>query len=442
MTQDALDPIETASLDEVRSIQNKALQQQMAYLKANSQFYADKFAKTGVSFEDIRTVEDLANLALTTKQELRDSQQARAPFGNHLAAKRDDVVRVHASSGTTGVPSFIPVTAMDSSLWRRAVQRAYWCQGLRPTSTFAMGFGMGFFVGGIPLAQGVEELGATFLPIGTGATDRLLDSIPRMNADVLACTPSYAIFLAETARSKFGIEVSELGIKKVMLGGEPGGGVPEIRRQIEESWNAIVTESVGNADVCPIHSAETSLQEGNHFLIPDMVIMEIIDPVTGIVLPMDLPEVEGEMVFTHIAREAVPLVRFRSHDRVLVNNRPSASGRTGPRIRVIGRTDDLMILRGVNVWPSAIKDVVTAMRPATTGAMRIMLPKAGPMVEPPLRIQVEHGENPGDLESLANKMEQVLREKLIFTSHVEIVAPGTIPRSEMKTKLIYIDEEG
>jgi len=442
MFDEVLDPIEVASADEVRALQNTKLQEQMAYLKAHSSFYADHLAKSGASFDDIRSVGDLAHLPFTTKQDLRDSQAAHPPFGAHLAAERNDIVRVHASSGTTGTPSFVPVTAPDSAGWKQAVKRAYWCQGLRPTSTFAMGFGIGFFVGGVPLAQGVEDLGATFLPIGTGATDRLLDSIPRMNADVLACTPSYAMFLAEIARDRFGIDVAELGIKKVMLGAEPGGGVPEVRRQIEEAWNATVTESVGNADVCPIHSAETHHQEGCHFLIPDMAIMEIIDPETNEVLPIDVPEIEGEMVFTHIVREAVPLLRFRSYDRVKVWNMPSASGRTSPRIRVVGRTDDLLILRGVNVWPSAIKDVITAMRPATTGALRIVLPKPGPMVDPPLRIEVEHGEKPTDPEALARQIEKTLREKLIFTARVSVVPPGSIERFEMKTKLIFVKGDG
>lgn len=442
MDKQTLDPIETASGDEIRALQDAKLTAQMAYLKESAPFYAEKFRQAGANFEDIRSVDDLAQLPFTTKQELRDSQTNHPPFGNHVAARRNDIVRVHASSGTTGTPSYIPVTAQDSQNWRRAVQRAFWCQGLRPSSTFAMGFGIGFFVGGIPLAQGVEDIGATFLPIGTGATDRLLDSIPRMGADVLACTPSYAIFLAEAAKTKFGIDVKDLGVKRLMVGAEPGGGVPEIRRQIEEAWNATVTEAVGNADVIPLHSAESDLQDGNHFLVPDMLIMEIIDPATGAVLSPDRPELEGEMVFTHIARDAVPLVRFRSHDRVQVKTTPCENGRTGPRIRVVGRTDDLMIVRGVNVWPAAIKDVITAMRPHATGAIRIRLPRPGPMVDPPVHIEVEHGEGAEDLPGLAKTLEKTLREKLIFTSRVELVPPGAIPRSEMKTKLIHIDGEG
>ncbi len=441
MNDIALSPVETASVDEVRALQDRKLRKQMAYLKAHSPFVAEKLASAGASFEDIRTVDDLAGLPFTTKQDLRDSQRLDPPFGGHAAATRERIVRVHASSGTTGVPSYIPVTAHDSALWREAIRRVFRCQGVRRTSTVAMGFSIGFFVGGIPLAQGIEDLGATFLPIGAGATDRLLDSIALMEADVLACTPSYALYLAEAARER-GIDVAALPVKRLTVGAEPGGGVPGIRRHIEETWRATVTESVGNGDVVPVYAAESDVRDGCHFLTPDMVIMEIVDPDTGEVLPPDRDGVEGEMAFTHIDREAAPLLRFRSGDRVTVRNSPCANGRTGPRIRVVGRTDDLLILRGVNVWPSAIQDVVAGFRPDTTGALRIVLPRPGPAADPPLRIEVEHGEEARNPSALARALERALREKLIFTARVEPVPPGTIPRSTMKTRLVEVREEG
>ena len=436
----ALSAVETAGPEELRALQDGKLRGQMAYLKAHSPFVAEKLSRAGAAFEDIRTVDDLAFLPFTTKQELRDSQLAHPPFGNHAAAPRERIVRVHATSGTTGTPSYIPVTAHDSALWREAIRRVFWCQGVRPTSTVAMGFSIGFFVGGIPLAQGIEALGATFLPIGAAETDRLLDSIALLGADVLACTPSYALYLAEAARAR-GIDVAELGVERLAVGAEPGGGIPEVRRQIEEAWQARVTESVGNGDVVPVYAAESDSQDGCHLLTPDMVIMEIIDPDSGRVQSLDSDRIEGEMVFTHIDREAAPLVRFRSGDRVVVRTAPGPDGRTGPRIRVVGRTDDLLILRGVNVWPSAIRDVVAGFRPRVTGAMRIVLPRPGPKADPPLHIRVEHGDEAADLDGLAKALEKALREKLIFTARVELVPPGSIPRSTMKTRLVEIGDE-
>jgi phenylacetate-CoA ligase len=201
-------------------------------------------------------------------------------------------------------------------------------------------------------------------------------------------------------------------------------------------WNAKVSESVGNADVVPIHSAECEYRQGNHFLVPDQVILEIIDPQSGAVRSLDSDTLSGEMVFTHIDRQCVPLLRFRTHDQVELDTRPCPCGRTGPRLRCVGRTDDMLIVRGTNVWPSAIKDVVMSMRPRTNGEVQILLDRPGPSVEPPLRLQIEADGDRATLERLRLDTEQHLRDKLIFTSQVEIVPVGTLPRFEMKARLI------
>jgi phenylacetate-CoA ligase len=298
-----------------------------------------------------------------------------------------------------------------------------------------MGFGIGMFVGGLPLANAIEEIGATFVPVGTGASDRLLTSIQHLKADILTCTPSYASYLADYARDKMGIDPRTLGIKRILCGAEPGGGVPGIRERIEEQWGAEVTEAAGNADVVTVYAAECPKRTGNHFLAGDFVIPEIIDPDSGESLPIE-EGVEGEIVFTHIDRECVPLVRFRSRDRVVVWTRACPCRRTGFRMRIVGRSDDMLILRGVNVFPSAIKDVVSQMRPKTTGEIQILLDQPGPGVEPPLKIQVEHGPEISDLAALKKEVEERLRNVLIFSPAVELVPAGALPRFEMKAKLI------
>ena len=240
-----------------------------------------------------------------------------------------------------------------------------------------------------PVAGAVEEIGATLLPVGTGAADRLIASIQAMRATVLATTPSHAIYLAEIARNDLGVEPAKLGIKNVMVGAEPGGGVPEIRARIESEWNATLTESIGNVDVITIHSAECEAQDGCHFMVPDYLLMEIINPDSGSVIAPDQPELEGVMVFTHLDRACKPMLRFRSRDHVVMKTSACACGRTGPRLKCVGWTDDMLILRGVNVWPSAIKGVVMSFRPEISGEMVISLDTPGPKVTPPLRIKVE-----------------------------------------------------
>ena len=428
--------IETMSADEIVAMQLEKLPDQLDYLNLNAPFYANKLAEAGAHPSEIRSLEDLAKLPFTEKSELRQSQADHPPLGSHAAVTMQDVVRIHASSGTTGTPSFVGITQFDKQRWIECIARSFWAQGLRPDSVFAMGMSIGFFVGGLPLSNVVEKVGATLLPIGTGASDRLIASIQAMGATVLATTPSYATYLAEIARDQMGVSSADLGIKQVMVGAEPGGGIPEVRALIEREWNAKCTESIGNADVITIHSAECEQQDGCHFMVPDYMIMEIIDPDTGQVIALDAPELEGEMVFTHLDRQCNPMLRFRTRDRVVIKTTPCSCGRTGPRLKCIGRSDDMLIVRGVNVWPSAIKDVVMSFKPEVSGALLISLDAPGPKVNPPLKVKVETAANGVPEPDLAKRIEQELRAKLIFAARIELVAHGSIPRTEMKAKLI------
>ncbi len=427
--------IETISTDALAALQLEKLREQLAYLNERSPFHQDMFKAVGISPEDIRTLDDMAGLPFTEKSDLRESQELSPPLGQHAAAKMADVVRVHASSGTTGTPSYVGLTGHDKQRWIDCISRSYWAQGLRRDDVFAMGMSIGFFVGGLPISDVVEHIGATLLPVGTGASDRLISSIEKMRATVLATTPSYANYLAEIARDRMDVDPAKLGIRRVLVGAEPGGGIPAVRRQIEENWNATCTESIGNADVITIHSAECEAQDGCHFMVPDYLLMEIIDPDTGAAQSMDAPRVEGEMVFTHLDRQCNPVVRFRTRDRVVINTRPCTCGRTGPRLRCIGRSDDLLIVRGVNVWPSAIRDVILGFRPAVSGEMRVVLTQPGPVAPPPVLVQVETSD-PAPPHDLAQQVEAALRAKLIFTARVELVPPRGLVRTEMKAALI------
>lgn len=427
--------IETMPPGKIGRMQLARLQQQLAYVYARSPFYRRKFDAAGVKPSNIRHLEDLAAFPFTTKDELRASQAEELPLGRHRAAPDRDIIRIHSSSGTTGRPSYVGITARDRDGWIQSVARVYWSQGVRPDSVVVMGFGLGFFVGGLPLHDAIEAIGATFIPIGTGASDRLLNSIRDTRANMLTCTPSYATYLAEYARERLKLDPHSLGIRRIQSGAEPGAGVPAIRQRIEEDWGCILTEGLGNADLIPVYAAECNEKSGMHFLAPDLMLLELIDPDSG--EPLEWAEgVTGELVATHLDRECVPLVRFRTRDHVIVWTEPCPCGRTGVRLRCIGRTDDMLILRGVNVFPSAIKDVIMSLRPGTTGEVQILLEHPGPKVEPPLRVQVEHGPEVREPDALKKEIEDTLRQKLIFTAQVELVPPGTLPRFEMKAQLI------
>jgi phenylacetate-CoA ligase len=425
--------IETAPLDEIRAMQTFKLRRQLAYLVQRSPFYARKFASAGFDPGGVRSVDDLAHAPFTEKQELRDTQLVSPPLGDHAAAQLTDVIRVHSSSGTSGRPSYVGITAADRDRWTEVISRVYWCEGVRPHDVLIHGFGLGFFVGGLPLKDAVENIGATFVPIGTGASDRLVSAVNDLGGTVLTCTPSYASYLAEFVRERTDADARDLGLRRILLGAEPGGAVPAVRQRIADTYGAFVTEGLGNADICPVYAGTCDELDGNHFLAPDQVALELIDPETGEALEWE-DDAEGELVATHVERDCVPLVRFRTRDRVVVRTSPCPCGRTGARIRCVGRTDDMLIVAGVNVWPSAISDVIMALHPQTTGSMQIQLVAPGPKVEPPLLIKVEHGAQATDLEALKSKLEALIREKLIVKSEVELVAPGELPRFEMKSQ--------
>ena len=327
------------------------------------------------------------------------------------------------------------ITKKDRGIWTEITARSLYAEGIRKTDIVIHAVGLTFFVGGLPVKDAIEDIGATFVPIGTGASDRVITTTRLLKANALHCTPSYATYLVEYCRNRAGVDPKSLGLEKIVCGAEPGGGIPSVKKKIQEDYGCILNEGMGNGDVAPIIFGECPEQQGMHFCAQEFIICELIDPDSGKVLPLE-EGAEGELVYTHIDRECCPLIRFRTRDLITVWTAPCGCGRTGFRIRCIGRTDDMLIMLGVNVFPSAIKDIVTSMRPATTGEIQILLEQPGPKVEPPLKIQVEYTEQVRDLSSLKKDIEQLLREKLVFRADVELVPEGTLPRFEAKAKLV------
>jgi phenylacetate-CoA ligase len=434
--------IETMHSGELRKMQEEKFLRQIDYVFARSGFYQEKFRTNGIERGGIRSLDDLSKLPFTEKDELRESQEFHPPLGSQAAAPMGDVIRIHSSSGTTGVPTFVGITRRDHELWTRTVARAFFTQGIRREDIVIHAAGLSFFVGGLPVKDAIESIGAAFVPIGTGASDRVVVTTQRLAANALHSTPSYALYLAEFIRKNRGMNPADLGFRKFVVGAEPGGGVPAIREKIQNEFNCRVCEGLGNSDAAPVIFGECRYQQGMHFCSQESLLCELIDPNTGEVLEMK-EDAEGELVYTHIDRECCPLVRFRTFDRVKVWTSPCACGRTGFRIRCIGRTDDMLILLGVNVFPSAIKDVVASFSPRATGDMIVLLDEPGPNVKPPLKVQVEYAQGLRDLDSFKHEIEDRLREKLVFRSDVHLVPEGTLPRFEMKARLVRkLYEEG
>lgn len=426
--------VEMRTPDEQKARDGAAYRRQLDYLFNASVFYQRKLAAAGFKkAADVGELADIAALPFTEKDEIRASQAEQPPFGTHLGAPRDKIARVFSTSGTTGDPVYIPVTRADVAMWVEISSRSYFATGFRPGMTITSTYNAGPFVAGVALDT-VASLGLCHVPVGTGNTARLVRALQLIRPDGLLCTPSYAVYLAEHLADR-GIAADKLGLKRISVAGEPGGGDTQIRERLQSAFGAMVCEAMGIGDVSISLWGECDAQQGMHFCGGDFVHVELIDPETEKPLPLE-DGAQGELVYTALQREAAPLLRFRSRDHVVVHTGPCTCGRNTIRVRCIGRTDDLLIVRGVNVFPTAIRSIVAEFVPRVSGAIAIRPLKRGVRQEPPLPVAVELANGIEPDEALAHALEQAIRARLVVGAKVDLVAYGSLPRSEYKTKLV------
>lgn len=428
--------LETLSLDQMRPVHERLFLHQLAYAYERTDFYKAKFEQAGIALDDVRGLDDLHKLPFVTKDDIRETQATIHPLGAHAAVDPADVVRVYSSSGTSGVPIYVGLTANDLRHWAEVTARGQWANGIRPHHRVVLAVGHGGFFAAAAIKDAFEELGAMTIPIGPTATDRVIDAFRYLKADALLGTPSYALYLIK-ALGDLGIDPASLGLRRIVVGGEPGASDPAIRSLVEGSFEAQLLETMGIGEMMPHVWAECEHQNGMHYIAQGAVHVELIDPDTG--RPKDIVDgAEGELIYTALRKEANPLLRYRTRDHVIVSDGPCPCGRRGFRIKCIGRTDDMLLVRGVNVYPSAVRDVVAAFAPAVSGAIMIELTKPGPSVDPPVHIKVEVSAGASPDADVAKEIEQALRAKLIFRGRVELVEFGSLPRSEYKGQLVRV----
>jgi phenylacetate-CoA ligase len=416
---------------------------QLERVYATSAFYRRKYDAAGVNPEKVQDPSDFAAIPFFTKEDERRAQEEAPPLGEYLCVEREQLARVYASSGTTGRSTFLPLTAQDLATWRRIMARTFYTAGVRRSDTAAVLANLALFVGGIPSVDAYTEIGAASVPIGaTLGTVRTLELLDQLGVTVVALTPSFAVHLAELVRTDLFASPAELGLRLMLVGGEPGGQIPAVRQQIQDDWGCLVRDAMGIGEFGGAMWAESSDESGMHFCAQAEIYLELIDPDTGELIPLE-DGAEGELVYTSAEREAAPLIRFRSRDHVKVRMSPTPSGRTAPRITTLGRTDDMLIVRGINVFPSAIRDVVAGFVPDTTGHIQIVLRRAGPLAEAPLRIDIELDDRVSGIAraELCGRVARALRDRLNFTAEVRPVGQGTLPRTALKTQYIRIDTE-
>ena len=414
-----------------------AYRAQLGYLLARSRFYADKLTAAGfVDAEAAGGLAEIARLPLTTKQELRATVTDAQPFGAHLAADPADIVRIYSTSGTTGTPSYIPLTAQDLDHWVTGSARSYAASGVQPGERIVSTYNAGPFAAGAALAA-FDRIGLCHIPVGTGNTERLALAIRTLRPEAAVLTPSYAAYMVEWAR-EHGFDLAGSSVRRVLVAGEPGGGEPAFRARLEDGWGARVTEAMGIGDIGVSLWGECEEQDGMHLGAHGFVHPELIDPATE--ASVELRDgATGELVLTHLRHQAAPLLRFRTRDHVHVRTTPCACGRDSLRIRCIGRTDDMLIVRGVNVFPSAIREVVAGFAPRTSGHVLVRPAAAGPKQEPPLRVDVELAADAATGDELARAVEEKLRAVLVVQTAVTLVPFGTLQRSQYKSRLVAVD---
>ena len=416
--------VETATLEKMREIQSQNLIDMVKRCYENVPFYKKKFDEMGIVPNDIKSIDDLVKLPFTYKDDLRDNY----PYGL-FAVGSDEVVRIHASSGTTGKQTVVGYTKRDMDDWKEGVARALVAAHASKDSYVHVSYGYGLFTGGLGLHDGAEKIGAAVIPVSSGNTNRQIQIMQDFGSNILCCTPSYALFIGESIRDA-GIDPKTLNLKSGIFGAEPWSN--QMRKEIEKLLNIKAYDIYGLSEISgPGVSFECDEQTGLH-VNEDMFYPEIIDPDTGKVLPYGE---EGELVFTCIRKEALPLVRYRTKDICALTRDACSCGRTLIKMKKPhGRTDDMLIIRGVNVFPSQVEHVLLELK-ITAPHYMLVVDRVGNLDT--LEVQVEM--NPDissdivrDLEKIEQKVKNALASTLGISAKVTLVEPKTIQRSQGK----------
>ena len=426
--------VEARPWAEQLALDDASYRAQLAYLFDRSAFYRRKLTAAGfASAEAAGGLAEIAQLPLTEKDELRATRTPESPIGEHLCAAPAEIVRIYSTSGTTGEPSYVPLTAEDLESWVTGSARSYAASGVVRGQRIVSTYNAGPFVAGAALAA-FDRIGLCHVPVGTGQTERLVLAIEQLRPEAVVLTPSYAAHLLDWAATR-DVDLHASSVERVLVAGEPGGGEPAFRARLEAGWGAQVTEAMGIGDIGVSLWGECEEQAGMHLGARGLVHAELIDPGTG--APVELEDgAAGELVLTHLRHRAAPLLRFRTRDHVLVSRGTCACGRTAPRVRCVGRTDDMLIVRGVNVFPSAVREVVSEFAPAVSGNVLVEPRQPGVKQEPPLPVRVELGRDVRADAALAESIRARLREALVVQMHVALVPWGSLDRSEYKSKLV------
>jgi phenylacetate-CoA ligase len=420
--------VERMPLEDLRILQEDRLKSIVRYVYDHSSFYRHRFDKARVEPNDINCLDDLAKLPFTQKSDLRDTY----PTGM-FSLPKGSIVRYHVSSGTTGKPTVVGYTKGDIETWTESLARALTSLGLGRNDVIQVAYGYGLFTGGLGLHYGAERIGASVLPMSTGNTERQIELMQDLGTTAIACTPSYFLHLIEVA-DEMGVDIrNDTELKTGIFGAEPWS--LETRKRIEDATGICAFDIYGTSEISGPLFTECLEKNGIH-IWGDMFLVEILDPKTG--EPVEQGE-RGELVFTTLHKFALPLIRYRIGDLSIIDNEPCECGRTHSRImRILGRTDDMLIIRGINVFPSQVESVIMNI-PAVGDHWEIIVDRKGPLDVMTVRVELTESafsDKIGDLIDLKKTISKELKNVLNIAAEVDLVEPGTIPRSMGKAKRV------
>ena len=424
-----IDGAEFQPAEELLPAQQQAWQAQRAHVAENSAFYK-AFWDGAEPPADLR---DLPALPLSDKAGLRLSQAAHPPFGDYLAAPRSAANRLHRTSGTTGQAMNLAMSARDSAITGAVGGRCQSSAGLTPDHTVVHCLNYQMWMGGVTDHMTLEATGALVVPFGVGSTELLIRTIQEVGINAISCTPSYPAVL-ERVLEGMGMKPRDLGLKLGLFGGEPGLDDPALRDRIRETWGMEPRNAnYGVSDVFSNFAAQCAHDTRLHYMAADVLWPELIDPETEEPLAI-AAGVEGELVLTHLARDCQPLVRFRTGDIIAIDTtEPCTCGRHGFRFRVVGRSDDMVVVRGLNLFPTMVAAVLSGIG-ALSGDYRIVLDAPPPYDALPITVELAKGREASD--ALKAEVEAAMKRNLGATARVTLVPHGTFPVTEGKTKRV------
>lgn len=421
--------IETLPLNELKNLQSERLKNLLQYIYKNCPVYKQKIDKHGVSLSEIKTIDDLKKLPFTTKEDMRDHY----PYGL-FCLPQNKLQEIHVSSGTTGNPTLVGYSKNDLKLWGQVMARSLCCAGAVPGDTIQIAYGYGLFTGGLGMHYGSLELGLTVIPASSGQTKRQLKLMNDFKPRVIACTPSYVLYMLDEAR-ELGLDPRQSSWEIGIFGAEPWSD--SMRQEIEKGWNILATDVYGLSEIIgPGVAQECAHKDGLH-IFSDVFYPEIIDPKTG---QEAGPGESGELVITTLTKEGIPLLRYRTRDIVSITYEKCRCGRTSPRIsKIKGRTDDMIIVRGINVFPSQIEHVLVSIEGVKPHYQIVVDRKAGGLDELEILVEVEEqffSDEIKKLQAFEQKVRHEIESLLGVGAKVKLVEPKTIERSEGKAKRV------